>query len=463
LDGYWPDPGLKDDPRLVLIHRSEPLGMRNGITSAAAIAKGKYLMKIDAHCMVDEGFDVKLVANCKENWVVIPRRKRLDAENWCIQDVGKPDVDYNFLSFPDDPFDFGGPGLNGRIWTQRALNRTDPKYNIDDELSFQGSCWFMHKEYFHFLELMDEKNFGPFWNEAQEIGFKAWLSGGAVKRNKNTWYAHLHKGGKYGRGYRMDNSWADIGARYTKRWLYEDKVWHKQIHPLTWLIEKFMPMPTWPENWKEQLAQVGGIKVDPIAHIEAKYKVKVAGKQLIELPGKRDSLAKLFTALNLNKGVEMGVEQGKYSEVLCKSNPNIELYSVDAWTAYKEYREHVSQEKLDGFYENTKKLLEPYNCKVIKGFSMDVVNQFEDESLDFVYIDGNHEFLQTTQDIAKWEKKVRRGGIVSGHDYRRIKTTSSRSSECHVKDVVQAWVYSHSIRPCFVFKDERSPSWFYIK
>jgi glycosyltransferase involved in cell wall biosynthesis len=95
LDGYWSEP--IGDPRVRYIHRGEPIGMRRGITSCVQIARGEYVMKIDAHCMVDEGFDVKLVADCEPNWVVIPRRKRLDAERWEVQDVGKPDVDYNYL------------------------------------------------------------------------------------------------------------------------------------------------------------------------------------------------------------------------------------------------------------------------------------------------------------------------------------------------------------------------------
>jgi len=253
LDGYWPEPPLPNYDNLVIIHRGQAQGMRPAINAAAAIAKGDYLMKCDAHCMFDEGFDEILKADCEDDWIVIPRRKRLDAENWCIQDVGKPDVDYNYLSFPDNPADFGGPGLNGRIWTQRALERTDPKYDIDEELSFQGSCWWMKRDYFYYLELMDDENWGPFWNEAQELGFKAFLSGGKVMRNKKTFYCHLHKGKRYGRGYRMDNRWAKQGATYANRWLHEDKMWHKQKYPLSWLIERFMPMPHWPGDWKEQI------------------------------------------------------------------------------------------------------------------------------------------------------------------------------------------------------------------
>lgn len=258
LDGYWPPAHeIVNDPRVVYLHRGEARGMRNGINSGVAIATGKYIMKIDAHCMVGEGFDEILKADCEPNWVVIPRRKRLDAENWTIQDVGKPDIDYEFLSFPDNPGDFGGAGLNGRIWTERIIERLDnPDFDIDDNMSFQGSCWFMHKPYFYELELMDEQNYGTFWNEAQEIGLKAWLSGGAVKTNKRTFYAHLHKGKKYGRGYFISKRTIEQGAMFNNKWL-NNKAWDKQTKPFSWLIEHFWPVPTWPDNWQEKLSEVG--------------------------------------------------------------------------------------------------------------------------------------------------------------------------------------------------------------
>ena len=82
LDGYWPDPPLPDNPNLILIHRGYPRGMRNAINSAASIASGKYLMKVDGHCMFAEGFDEVLKADMEDNWVVISRRYSLDAEKW---------------------------------------------------------------------------------------------------------------------------------------------------------------------------------------------------------------------------------------------------------------------------------------------------------------------------------------------------------------------------------------------
>lgn len=246
LDGYWPDPALRDDPRLRIIHRGQSLGMRAAINSAVAVARGDFVMKLDAHCMLDEGYDVKLADDCEKDWVVIPRRKRLDAEKWEIQDVGKPDVDYEYLSFPNDPEDFGGAGLHGRQWNDRSRSRLH--IEIDENMSFQGSCWFMRRDYFHFLELMDDERYGSFAHEAQEIGLKAWLSGGKVMTNKKTWYAHLHKGKKHGRGYHLEEEVRRKGTQHTNKWMRMGEAWHKQTLPLSSLIERFWPVPGWPED-----------------------------------------------------------------------------------------------------------------------------------------------------------------------------------------------------------------------
>ena len=82
LDGYWPTPSLEADDRLILIHRGSPHGMRNGINSAVQLAKGDYLLKCDAHCLFDVGYDEKLIKDCKYNWVMVPRRYELDVNQW---------------------------------------------------------------------------------------------------------------------------------------------------------------------------------------------------------------------------------------------------------------------------------------------------------------------------------------------------------------------------------------------
>lgn len=266
LEGYWPSDWktLTDKyPNLHTVHHGSPQGMRPAINAAAAsaISRGaKWLMKLDAHCLLDEAYDTKLLADIEPNWIVIPRRKRLDAENWVIQDVGKPDIDYHYLSYPDDPNDFGGPGLNGKVWVERIVERLNkPEFDIDDEMSSQGSCWLTSAQNFIALDLMDTATFGPFWCEAQEVLMKAWLSGGRCVVNKKTYYAHLHKGKSYrgtdgtkGRGYKLDEKWLQQGRNAAMGWLHNN-VWPKQTLPFKWLIEKFSPVPGWPEDWEEKV------------------------------------------------------------------------------------------------------------------------------------------------------------------------------------------------------------------
>jgi hypothetical protein len=172
----------------------------------------------------------------------------------------------------------------------------------------------------------------------------------------------------------------------------------------------------------------------------------------------REKLAEYFAELGFKVGAEIGVEQGKFTEVLCKAG--LEVYAIDAWQAYKGYRDHVNQKKLDGFLEKVKERVALYHCNVMKAFSMDALKDFNDESLDFVYIDANHSFRHAADDIHEWSKKIRKGGIVSGHDY-AVAVNKQGLNACHVKYVVDAWVEAKEIE-LFTTK-ERTPSWFYIK
>lgn len=125
---------------------------------------------------------------------------------------------------------------------------------IDELMSAQGSCWFMKKSYYNELELLDEETYGPFYKEFQEISFKCWLSGGQVVVNKNTFYAHLHKGKTYGRGYFLDKRTLTRAQEATNRWMYE-RIWNKQTLPFSSMIERFWPVPTWDDAKLADLKQ----------------------------------------------------------------------------------------------------------------------------------------------------------------------------------------------------------------
>lgn len=258
VDENWPDEFV-DDARVHYIHPSSPVGLRQGINNCVRLAKGKYIMKTDDHCMFAKDFDKVLIENhLEDNWVQIPRRYSLDAENWKINE-SRPYRDYMYIDFPlkgkahDD-------GMHGVEWWDRQRERTDPKYDIDDTPSMQGSCYFMTRNHFvNTLRFLQEEGYGQFSQEAQEIGFKTWLSGGALKVNKRTWYAHLHKGRTYGRMYNIPgfNDYTVKASNWSaEHWLNDKEP--NMIHKFEWFIdEKFPNMPSWPKKWKEKIKEMG--------------------------------------------------------------------------------------------------------------------------------------------------------------------------------------------------------------
>lgn len=250
VEQLWPTP-LSEDSRVHYIHGSAPIGMRAGINKAVAMSTGEYVMKCDDHVMFGEGFDEILKADCEDNWVVVPRRYALDVENWKVEERedNKYPIDYMYIDFPRKGKNHDD-GMHGVPWTQRRDERAD--ILIDDTPSMQGSCWFMKREYFDRLKLMSTEGYGQFSQEAQEIGFKAFLSGGALKVNKKTWYAHLHKGTRYGRMYKMPAGTAEASNWSAEHWLNDREP--NMIHKFEWFIdEKFPNMPSWPTDWKEQI------------------------------------------------------------------------------------------------------------------------------------------------------------------------------------------------------------------
>lgn len=161
----------------------------------------------------------------------------------------------------------------------------------------------------------------------------------------------------------------------------------------------------------------------------------------------RVSLAEWLSKLGMNYGVEVGVEAGLYAEQLFLANPNLRLYGVDPWLAYSGYREHVTQEKLDGIFQSAQDRLKAYKWIPKRMTSVAAAQDFQDNELDFVYIDGNHTFVHVVQDLAAWIPKVRSGGIISGHDYIRRRSGPYQN---HVVEVVNAWTRAHGTTPWFV-------------
>jgi len=288
LDGAWAEPPVEQHERVNVIHANNPVGQRAGANIAASISRAKYVMKVDAHCSFDKGFDRKMIEGFKmgENNIMVPVMRNLHAFSWvcpCGHEVyqsptpGTPNakvdrcpdcdkfewkkeikwigkerpqsVSYCFDSEPHFQY------FNEYKKTDKY--KEELKTGFTETMSLQGSCFMLTRENYWKWRICDEK-VGNWGNQGIEVACKGWLSGNKVLVNHNTWYAHMFRtqGGDF------SFPWPASGndAQKTKKKvtdLFWGNKWEHKKKPLKWLVERFNP-PGWTE---EQLAQLPDLKV----------------------------------------------------------------------------------------------------------------------------------------------------------------------------------------------------------
>lgn len=235
----------------------ERAGMRAAVNHGLNKASGDWIMKIDAHCCVSPGYD-KILTQAQENWLEIPRMYQLNENTWTKYGNGQA-VDYHYVSYPGIVTEHYGNVMLTPVWLDYPAEWNEDE--IGDTMAFQGSCWVANKEYFvKYIYPLDDRpeTYGPFIEEQKEIGMKYWMGGGAVKVNKKTWYGHLRKG----RHHYNNNIFVHFQRKNrttirsinwaTQHWMNNREP--NMVRKMDWLIDKFWPVPTWPENWREDWA-----------------------------------------------------------------------------------------------------------------------------------------------------------------------------------------------------------------
>lgn len=276
LDGQWADPPIPQHERVNIIYVNKAVGQRAGTNKACKLANGKYVMKVDAHCSFDQGFDRKMLEAFEktgDNVTMVPIMRNLWAYDWkcyhcgwkkyqgptpekCDQCgksdkirrkmmwVGKNNPQSTSYCFDKEPHFQYFEGYKHRPVYEKDKRET----GLTETMSLQGSCFMCTREKYWELELCDEK-LGNWGNQGIELACKTWLSGGRVLCNHNTWYAHMFRtqGGDF------SFPWP-AGGKDTQRTkenvkdLFWNKKWPKQVRPLSWLIERFMPVNGWTDE-----------------------------------------------------------------------------------------------------------------------------------------------------------------------------------------------------------------------
>lgn len=210
------------------------------------------------------------------------------------------------------------------------------------------------------------------------------------------------------------------------------------------------------------------INENTLGYFVSRFGLQISGELPVRVSNiNRTMMARVLSELGLTTGVEVGVAEGLHAQTLCENIPGLTLHAVDVYQKYSGYKEYADPE--DCFRQALVRL-KSYNVLFHRKFSMEVAAEFKDKSLDFVYIDGAHDFKNVADDICEWSKKVRVGGIVFGHDYKFWRPWKSRYL-VDVRPVVDAYCYAKNVRPWFVLMNDLldpvfgrdNPGWMFVR
>ena len=273
LDGKWADPPIQDHPDVTVLHYSESIGQRAITNQLARLSSAPFVMKIDAHCSFDQGFDRKMLEDIQPDWTMACTMCNLHVFDWhCLT----CDSTHYQGPTPTECWKDGCPGKTFErrmIWKPRrgiasvhyrfdkdmhfqywrdAKRRPENKGELVESLGLQGSMFMLSRDKYWELNICDEGH-GSWGQQGVEVACKTWLSGGRVVITKKTWYAHLFRtqGGDFGFPY--PNPGVDKAREYSRNlWLGDNGDgstcnWSKAKYTLQWLLEKFRPVPDWHE------------------------------------------------------------------------------------------------------------------------------------------------------------------------------------------------------------------------
>jgi glycosyltransferase involved in cell wall biosynthesis len=278
LDGKWADPAIPQHPRVNVIYIPESIGQRAATNIACKLSKAKFVAKVDAHCSFDKDWDLKMFEAFEktgDNVTMVSVMRNLWAFDWKCYHCG-----WKKYQGPT-PDKCGQCGKTDKIrrkilWIGKERpqsksycfdsephfqyfreynKRPEGKGDLTETMSLQGSCFMMTREKYKEFSVGREE-LGSWGNEGIEIACKTWLSGGRVLVNMNSWYAHLFRTQGQDFGFPYPQSGNEVARTKQKvKDLFWNKKYPKQIYPVSWLVERFWPVPGWTDEQLKQLKE----------------------------------------------------------------------------------------------------------------------------------------------------------------------------------------------------------------
>ncbi len=192
----------------------------------------------------------------------------------------------------------------------------------------------------------------------------------------------------------------------------------------------------------------------------------------------REDMYKMFADLGFKTGLETGIEKGKNAQTMYEIIPNLHLYGVDSYKqhphasyAYHAAIRNWNPKSLNMWKQQCLKRMEGRNFTLLQNFTEDAVRDLKDNSLDFIYLDADHSYDFVMQDIILLGRKVKKGGIISGHDYFNDNDTSKRRAK--IIQAIDDYTNVHGIKFYVTGENHNEykwknngdyyPSWFFVK
>ncbi len=262
LDGAWANPPLAQHPRVNVVYLNESIGQRAATNLAARLSKAKYVMKVDAHCSFDKGFDRKLIEDMQDDWTVVPTMRNLHCFDWVCECGIRRYQDKGVKC------DCGKECKKEMVWKPREGTRnysycfdSEPHFqyfreysrrpegqgDLTESMSLQGSFFMMTRERYWALNICDE-SFGSWGSQGIEVAVKTWLNGGKVMVNHKTWYAHMFRtkqANGFGFPYQQSGHQIDKAKKMAKELFFNER--------LVPLLERFWPIPGWTQEQLDAL------------------------------------------------------------------------------------------------------------------------------------------------------------------------------------------------------------------
>lgn len=188
------------------------------------------------------------------------------------------------------------------------------------------------------------------------------------------------------------------------------------------------------------------------------------------IPGTlRKNLYQLFAELEFKLGAEVGIFRARNARSMFREIPELKLIGVEAFDDQPSSTRHKTVPRYERNRRVTAERMKGRNFTLIEKFSEIAVQDIPYDSLDFVYIDADHSYDYVMTDIILWARRVRPGGIVSGHDY-ILPDDYRHKFDINVKEAVDDYTKLHKISPLYltdktigINKSDKCPSWWFVK